>query len=168
MRRLALLALALGAAGCGLLGGGSPASEARFGHRPAASVTDDGRETVLIAPPDASTAFLVFPAPVDSVSVRAEQPVVDAGAATAVEVLVKGALPDACAELSDVRQSRSGAYVTVDLDMRTPRGRVCAAVARPYRFYLPLDGTFDAGSYVLTLNGATHPFQIRQRAAPAP
>lgn len=168
MRALALTALALGAAGCGLLGGGTPNPEARFGHRPDAAVTDDGRETVLIAPAADSAAYLAFPAFVDSVAVRAERPVLAPGETTPVEVLVKGALPDACAELAGVRQSRSGAYVTVTLDMRTPRGRVCAAVARPYRFYLPLDGTFDAGSYVLTLNGAAHPFQIRQRAAPAP
>ena len=96
---------------------------------------------------------------------RPEQAQLAPGDSTAVEILVKGALPDACAELSAVTQVRRARYITVTLDMRTPAGRVCAAVARPYRFYLPLDGRFATGSYVLTLNGAVHPFQIRERAA---
>ena len=136
--------------------------EARFGQR--MGDADDGRETVLLAAPADSAGFLVFPAVIDSVAVRAERAVLVPGETTAVEVLVKGALPDACAEMARATQSRLGNYVTVTLDMRTPRDQVCAAVVRPYRFYLPLDGLYDAGSYVLTLNGAPHPFQIRERA----
>ncbi len=154
-----LVALLAGSASSGC-GGTRP--EARFGQR--AGDTDDGRETVLLAAPADSAGFLVFPAIIDSVAVRPERAVLAPGEATAVEVLVKGALPDACAEMASATQSRLGHYVTITLDMRTPRDQVCAAVARPYRFYLPLDGTYDAGSYVLTLNGAVHPFQIRERA----
>lgn len=150
-------------AGGALPGCGGTRPDARFGQR--ASGADDGRETVLLAAPADSAGYLVFPAVVDSVAVRAERAVLAPGEATAVEVLVKGALPDACAEMASARQSRAGQYVTVTLSMRTPRDRVCAAVARPYRFYLPLEGPYDAGSYVLTLNGTPHPFQIRERAA---
>lgn len=152
-------------AGCGLLGGrAAPPADARFGHRHAARADAD-RETLLIAVPADSASFLVFPAVVDSVLVRPERAVLPPGDSTAVEVLVKGALPDTCAELARVTQTRTGRYVSVSLAMRTPRGRVCAAVARPYRFYLPLDGHFAPGNYVLRLNGAAHPFQIRERAA---
>lgn len=162
MRSLCLLAaVLLGASGCGLLGGGEARADTRFGHRQAYS--DDGRETVLIAAPADSAGFLVFPAYVDSIAVRPERAALTPGDSTAVEVLVKGALPDACAELSSVTQTRQARYVTVQLEMRLPRGRVCAAVVRPYRFYLPLAGRFGAGSYVLTLNDTVYPFQIRAR-----
>ena len=159
-----LLALTFAVAGCGLVGGGSRREGARFGDRPGRT-SDGGRETVLIAAPADSAGFLVFPAVVDSVAVRPEFAVLAPGDSTAVEVLVKGALPDACAELSRVEQTRRLQSVTVALDMRLPRERVCAAVVRPYRFYLPLEGHYAAGSYVLTLNGTAHPFQIRERAA---
>lgn len=160
-RRALLLAAVLVAAAGGCTGARTPDPDARFGTR---YTTREGapRETLLIAVPRDSTDVLVFPAVTDSVSVRAERPVIGAGDSTAVEVLVKGALPDACAELSRVAQRREGAYVYVDLDMRTPRRQVCAAVVRPYRFYLPLDGHFAPGSYVLTLNGRAVPFQIRE------
>jgi hypothetical protein len=31
---------------------------------------------------------------------------------------------------------------------------------RPYRFYLPLEGTYDAGPYTLKLNDQVHPFVV--------
>ena len=44
--------------------------------------------------------------------------------------------------------------------MRQPRETVCAAVVRPFRYYLVLDGAYPAGSYTLTLNGSVTPFQV--------
>ena len=114
---------------------------------------------MTIRPVADSTRYLRYPAVVDSVAVRVGgRPA--AGDAVGVEVQVQGALPDACAELSEVTQSRQARYVTVDLTMRQPRERVCAAVVRPFRFYLTLDGAFPEGSYVLRLNGKTVPFQV--------
>ena len=128
----------------------------RYGYRVG---SDDGRETMLIRPISDSTRYLVYPAVVDSIAVRhAGRPA--PGDAGAVEVLIKGALPDACAELTEVTQSRQSHYVTVDLMMRQPRETVCAAVVRPFRFYLVLDGGYQAGSYTLTLNGKVVPFQV--------
>ena len=46
--------------------------------------------------------------------------------------------------------------------MRQPIDEVCAQVVRPFRFYLILEGGFVPGSYTLTLNGAAHPFRIRE------
>jgi hypothetical protein len=85
-----------------------------------------------------------------------------------VEVLVKGALPDACSALDAVTQRQTGHFVTLALTMRQPRGAVCAQVVRPYRFYVRLDSLFEAGSYTLTLNGRTVPFQIRTAPTEAP
>lgn len=161
--RLPLSLLAAGAALLAACAGGSGAADDgpardQFGYR-VGGAGADGRETVLLTPTTDSTRYLLFPAVVDSVAVRpAGRPA--PGDAVAVEVLVKGTLPDACAELTDVAQSRLSHYVTVDLTMRQPREAVCAQVVRPFRFYLMLDGAYEAGSYTLTLNDTTHPFQI--------
>ena len=156
--RGAFLALALALSACS---GSSPDAASgpdpdRYGYRVG---SDDRRETMRIQPVTDSTRYLVYPAVVDSVAVRAAgRPA--PGDAVAVEVLVQGALPDACAELTEVTQSRQAHYVTVDLTMRQPRETVCAAVVRPFRFYLVLDDAYAVGSYVLRLNGKTVPFQI--------
>ena len=156
--RALLLTAALALAGCGGSAGasGDGPSRDRFGYRVGST---DGRETVLLEPVTDSTRYLVYPAVVDSIGVRpAARPA--PGDAVAVEVLIQGALPDACAELTDVTQSRAGQFVTVDLMMRQPRETVCAAVVRPFRFYLMLDGPFEAGAYTLRLNGSVRPFQV--------
>ena len=156
--RAALLTLLVVLTGCGVSSGasGDGVDRDRFGYRVGSS---DGRETVLLRPVTDSTRYLVYPAVVDSVGVRpAGRPA--PGDAVAVEVLIQGALPDACAELADVSQSRSGQFVTVDLMMRQPRETVCAAVVRPFRFYLMLDEPFEVGAYTLTINGAVRPFQV--------
>ena len=162
MTRPLLAALAVSVAAVALAAcGGSGASASgpdrdRYGYRVG---SDDRRETVLIRPVSDSTRYLVYPAVVDSVAVRpAGRPA--SGDAVAVEVLVQGALPDACAELTEVTQSREGHFVAVDLMMRQPRETVCAAVVRPFRFYVVLDGGFEAGSYTLRVNGSPTPFQV--------
>ena len=50
--------------------------------------------------------------------------------------------------------------------MRQPKETVCAAVVRPFRFYLVLDGAFEAGSYTLRFNGAPTPFQVLPALVP--
>ena len=163
---LALIALAAGLAACSA-GGAARTGDARFGDRArtdADAWAEDGRETLLIGPPADSTGFFVYLAVVDSVAVRAAGRAAP-GEAVAVDVLVKGALPDACSELNAVTQTRTGHFVALTLTMRQPRGAVCAQVVRPYRFYVSLDDALPAGSYTLTLNGRVTPFQIL--AAPA-
>lgn len=157
MRAALLTALALGLAACGGTSeaAGGPDRD-RFGYRVG---SDPNRETVLIRPVTDSTRYLVYPAVIDSVAVRpAGRPA--PGDGVAVEVLIQGALPDACAELADATQERQSHFVTVGLLMRQPRETVCAAVVRPFRFYLMLDGWYEAGSYTLRLNGSAVPFQV--------
>ena len=149
---LSLLALAA------CTGAGRATADQRYGTR-----TDgwgpDGRETLLLAPPADSSGVFTYAAVVDSVAVRAAAPGAP-GEAVPVEVLVKGALPDACSALDAVTQERTGHFVTMALTMHQPRGAVCAQVVRPFRFYVRLDGLFVPGSYTLRLNGRVTPFQI--------
>lgn len=158
MRRALVLGAALALAACaggGAAGESAPPPE-RFGYRVA---SDSTRETVTLAPADSVTRYLLLPAALDNVEVRpAGRPA--PGDAVAVEVVVEGAFPGLCDELAGVEQERAGNFVTVTVTTRQPREYVCTAVTRPFRFYLVLDGAFEAGSYTLFLNGASYPFQV--------
>jgi hypothetical protein len=160
-----LMLVLVWSAGCAAPGPGS-SGDSRFGHRVAGD--QGGRETMLLRPPADSVGYLTFPASIDSVAVRPAERAVRAGASVTVDVLIKGALPDACAELDAVEQRRGGRQVEMTLTMRQPRGAVCAQVVRPYRFYSVLPGLFEPGSYTLTLNGRVHTFQIHEARGEAP
>lgn len=161
MRLLSLLVLSVSLAACAGTGDGSVSPDEQFGHR-YEGVAPDGRETVLIQPADSSAEYIELPVLLDSVHVRPARREALPGEAVPVEVLVKGALPDACSELNAAAQERLEHFINVTLTVRRPRGAVCAEVVRPFRFYLPLDGTFTPGAFVLRINGAAHPFRIRE------
>lgn len=134
----------------------------RFGHR-FEGASPDQRETTAIMPPDTSRAYFYYPAVYDTLHIRPGPFNLDVAASTQkvpVEVLVKGAFPDTCSELDGVEQKRIGHLIDVMLQMRKPRGSVCAAVERPYRFYLMLQGAYEPGAYTLTFNGVPRPFSI--------
>ncbi len=131
----------------------------RFGNR-IEGEGPDGRRTVVVTPPDSGRTYLYYPAVYDTVHVRPAAPS-DAHTPVPVEVLVKGAFPDACMEMHEVKQKRTGHLIEVTLTMRKPQGAVCASVLRPYRFYLSLEGLYEPGNYTLKLNGKAHPFTIR-------
>jgi hypothetical protein len=128
-----------------------------FGHR-YEGIAPDGRATHLISPPDSNISYLYYPAVYDTVHVRQ---LVGEPNDSQVEVLIKGSFPDSCTELDAVEQHRAEHIVTVNLQMRKPRGTVCASVMRPYRFYVILDGTFDDGNYTLKVNDRAHNFVLR-------
>ena len=134
----------------------------QFGHR-FAGQADDGRRTIVIAPADESRTYNIFPATYETVNVRIA-PITDQNASTGVpvELLIKGAFPDACTTLHDVIQERAGNIINITLEMRRPRGAICATVLRPYRFYLALEGFFMEGSYSVLLNDRSHPFAVRR------
>ena len=157
--------LLVGGLGSGCLGS-RVASELppdqRFGHR-YEERGPDGRRTITIAPPDSATRDFYYPAPFDTVIIRPAPFVADVPAAeqeVAVEVLVKGAFPDACTELHAIDQERTAHLITATLEMRKPQGAICASVRRPYRFYVMLDGRYGVGHYTLKLNDKVVPFQI--------
>jgi uncharacterized protein YceK len=131
----------------------------QFGHRYEGRASD-GRETIVISAPEADVDFVYYPATLDTVHVRQAVPVSPDAATTQVEVLIKGAFPDACTQLHSVDQQRAEHILNVTLDMRRPRGVLCASVVRPYRFYLLLDGLYEPGHYSLKINGTSHPFVV--------
>ena len=161
MRLLLPLVLMVGLAACAGSGDDSVSPDEQFGHR-YEGIAPDGRETVLIEPADSSAVYIELPVFLDSVHVRSAHREALPGEAVPVEVLIKGALPDACSELNEATQERMEHFVEVTLTVRRPRGAICTEVVRPFRFYLPLDGTFAPGSYSLRINGAAHPFRIRE------
>jgi len=119
---------------------------------------------MALTAPDTALAYLYYPTPVDTVHVRIApyDPEIPTDVQeVAVEILAKGGLPDACSELHQVEQSRTAHILNVNLDLRRPKGVVCATVIRPYRFYLKLDGTFGQGAYTLRLNDRAYNFEIR-------
>jgi hypothetical protein len=164
--RQVLLALLLVPLFYGCLGSSNSVRDPdeQFGHR-VEGETPDGRTTIVIQAPDSDRTYQFFPATIQSVTVR-PAPVETAADETgvSVEILVKGAFPDACTELHDVEQERTGNLIRVSLEMRRPAGAVCASVLRPYRFYLELQGTYAVGAYTLFLNDKPWPFEVH--AAP--
>jgi hypothetical protein len=163
---LATVGSAMIASACGMLGGQRTPDD-QYGHR-YERVAPDGRETVFVYPADSSESFVTLPAILDSVAVRPAVAAATPGTPVEVEVLVKGTLPDACTTLDAVTQSRIGHLITATLTMRQPHGALCAQVVRPFRFYMPLEGTYEPGHYTFTLNGTAYPFRIRALAPENP
>ena len=161
MRLPLLWSLVVCLAACAGSGDDSVSPDEQFGHR-YEGIAPDGRETVLIQPADSLEAYIELPVALDSVHVRPARSEARPGEAVPVEVLIKGALPDACSELNEASQVRIEHLINVTLTVRRPRGAVCTEVVRPFRFYLPLDGTFTPGAYSLQINEAVHPFRIRE------
>ena len=160
---MALLFVVAWGAGCAGSRPTEPPPEQRFGHRFEPGTAEAGA-AIVITPPDSAANYFYYPAPVDTLHVRPAPFRADVPAAAQqvpVELLVKGAFPDGCMEMHEARQIRSGNIINVDLQMRRPRGAVCAGVARPYRLYLLLEGRYGVGAYTLKLNGEPFTFQIR-------
>ena len=85
-------------------------------------------------PPADSAGFFVYPAIVDSVAVRAQTPETP-GQPVPVEVLVKGALPDACSALDAVTQTPHGPLRDA---WRSRCASRAAAICAPGRAPVPL------------------------------
>lgn len=146
--------------GCQVARQGARPADELFGHR-VDGMDEEGRETVMVVPPSDEMEYRTDLAVYESVTVRPGTAVTGL-TGVAVEVLVKGAFPDACTELHEATQVRSGNLIEVTLRTRRPRGAICATVLRPYRFYILLDGRFGPGPYTLKLNGDSHPFDVTE------
>ncbi len=161
-RYVVLMVVVLGMlfSACGGARNAAQSPDEKFGHR-FDGTAPDGRLTTVIAPPDSAVSYMFYPAVYDTLHIRHFP---SSGPDSEVEVLVKGSFPDSCSELHDVSQSRVEHIVDLNLQMRKPRGTVCASVMRPYRFYVLLDGQYRPGPYTLKLNGRAHTFVIRTDA----
>lgn len=153
------LVLALGfgllAVGLGACGGAAEAVEdIPFGTR---ADDRDGRETLLITPPDSAQEFFYYPAYFSEVEVRTGR--TEAGRRP-VELLIRGALPDGCTALHDIEQDRVGNLINVTFEMRRPKGAVCTQVVRPYRFYYTFGEPLAPGDYTLKLNDEVKLFTV--------
>lgn len=164
-RGLLVLGLLVGLTGCFAA---RPPDEVppdeQFGHR-FDGQGPEGRQTIAVTPADSGNVYFYYPALFDTVHVRPapfDETTSPTNPQTPVELLIKGSFPDACSMLHEVSQERAGNIVSVVLAMRKPRGEVCAAVRRPYRFYLMLDGQYGPGSYTLKLNDFPVTFEIRR------
>jgi len=133
----------------------------RFGHR-FETEGPEGRRTIDLTQADSTGRYFYYPAAVDSVHIRPAPFSEDSAAVAAVpvELLIKGALPDACSELHEVKQNRYGHLVEIRVEMRRPQGAVCASVMRPFRFYLRLEGVYEPGSYSVKLNDRMYAFSV--------
>ena len=140
-----------------------PEPDAQYGHR-FEDPAPDGRRTVEITPAEGNERFRYYPASVEEVVVRPapfDLSTEPASQEVSVEVLVKGALPDACMELHSFSQERTANIIRAELVMRRAEDAVCATVLRPFRFYVMLDGEYAVGHYTLRLNNVAYPFQVR-------
>ena len=161
-RRWPLLLIVLLLQACG--GARELPPDDRFGHRYDGPAPDT-RPTIDPTPAIADVDYLHYPAFIDSVHVRqgeAEPSTPAADQRVAVEVLVKGAFPDSCFELEEVRQERIAHMIRVDVEGRKPREAVCRRVNRPFRYYFLLEGSYRPGHYTLILNGEVRPFQVHE------
>lgn len=160
IRALVLVALVI--QGCIGAQRAQPPPDDQFGHR-YGDDADGARRTIVIRPADSAQTYFYYPAPFDTVHVRPapfREGMPPESQELPVEVLVKGSFPDSCTELQDLEQHRTGNIIEAHLRIRKPRGAICAAVVRPYRFYFMLTGEYRPGHYTLKLNDIYVPFQV--------
>ena len=141
----------------------APEPDAQFGHR-YDNPAPDGSHTIVTTPTLEGETYRIYPASFEAVVVRPAPFVRTVPADTqtvAVEVLIKGALPDACMQLHDFGQERAGNIIRATLQMRRAQSAMCASARRPYRFYVMLEGRYGPGHYTLQLNGEAISFRIR-------
>ncbi|MEX1054746.1 MAG: hypothetical protein WED81_01870 [Rhodothermales bacterium] len=157
-----LFVLATHLAGCAGTKNVEVPPDEQFGHR-FETEGPEGRRTIDITQADSTGRYFYYPAAVDTVHIRPAPFSGDSAAVSAVpvEVLVKGALPDACSELHEVTQNRYGHLIEMRVEMRRPQGAVCASVVRPFRFYVRLEGVYEPGSYSVKLNDWVYTFSVR-------
>ncbi len=78
-----------------------------------------------------------------------------------VRVVIKGNLPDACSEISDVNQTRAGSTFTIDLVVTRDPLAKCAQVLMPFEQSVALDvAGLPAGTYTVEVEGVTTSFTL--------
>lgn len=76
-----------------------------------------------------------------------------------VRAIVKGNLPTPCHEFAWEFDTIASTAPTITVYSTVDPEAVCAQVLEPFEETIDL-GAFETGSYVLTVNGETYPFEI--------
>lgn len=158
-RPLALLLLAAALAGGCRTAAPPPEADPDevFGHR-FETADPAGRAVATLQAPPPGEEHFVFAAVLSDVRIRQGDP--DEAGRRPVELILFGALPDACTELLRVDEVHMGRMLHVRLEIWRPQGAICAQVVRRYRFYHELRAPLEPGAYVLHLNHKVVPFQV--------
>jgi hypothetical protein len=121
-------------------------------------VDPEGREILEVAPPVPEGTYFLYPPVVHDVKIR-RGPMDETGHRP-VDIVLLGALHDACAALHHVRESRIGHIIDIAFEIMQPRRALCAQVVRPFRFYHELADPLPPGPYTLRINDDVHPFEV--------
>ena len=76
-----------------------------------------------------------------------------------VVLRVDGEVPNACTEIDQVAQARSGNQITVTITTKRT-AEVCAQVIRSILRDVLREGPFEAGAYVVRVNGVERRFTV--------
>lgn len=78
-----------------------------------------------------------------------------------IHLTAKGELGDACTKLGEIKQSRDGERIAVEITTSRPADAVCAAVLVMFEEVVPLDVVgLPAGTYEVDVNGVTTTFTL--------
>lgn len=70
-----------------------------------------------------------------------------------IQLHITGSLPDGCQFPVQVEQTRAGDTITLKLYRAMPLAVACPAMLIMYDETITLEGTFDAGTYTIDVNG---------------
>jgi hypothetical protein len=76
-----------------------------------------------------------------------------------VQAFVQGQIGDGCTKLQPMSQSRSGNELAVNVTS-IRQGEVCTMIMQLLNGYVPLNGTFEPGTYTVRANTATATFTV--------
>ncbi len=78
-----------------------------------------------------------------------------------VTVHVQGVIGDSCHTLDQITQSREGNRVEVRITAIRQLGVPCMELAKLFDQVIPLEGTFEAGTYTLQVNDLETTFEVK-------
>ena len=139
-----LLALAVLAAGCGLLPRGAQEEEPGLPGEPGS-----GEVIVGAALVDSADVLIMESFPVQ------------------VAVVVEGNLPDGCTELTSPSVRRDGTRFVIELPTERPADAMCTEALVPFEVRVPLDVLgLSAGTYTVDVHGVTTTFELAMDNTP--
>ena len=77
-----------------------------------------------------------------------------------VGLVIRGTLPDACTEIADVQEQRSGNTITLTVQTNRPKDMMCAQVVTDFEHRYRLEGGFYSGDYTIDVNGFIVEFHV--------